>query len=73
MLKVSANEKTRVCYLIYLLGERLSEKQRKEWKKTILQQLDIKTSYYRSKYKDPVSDFPSDSNQEFAKEMAKIF
>ena len=30
-------------------------------------------SYYKSKYKEPVSDFPSDSNQNFAKEMEHIF
>ena len=72
-LKVRARENIRVCYLIYLLGERLSKDQREEWKETILQQLDIETSYYKSKYKEPVSDFPSDSNRKFAKEMEKIF
>ena len=35
--------------------------------------LDIDDSYYKSKYKEPVSDFPSDSNQKFAKEMEHIF
>ena len=34
---------------------------------------DIDDSYYKSKYKEPVSDFPSDSNQNFAKEMEHIF
>ena len=72
-LKVRTRENIRVCYLVYLLGERLSKDQREEWKEIILQQLDIETSYYKSKYKEPVSDFPSDSNQKFAKEMAKIF
>ncbi|MBE6274562.1 MAG: hypothetical protein E7097_11905 [Bacteroides sp.] len=72
-LRVRAKEKIRVCYLIYLLGERLSKDQREEWKDAILQQLEIDTSYYKSKYKEPVSDFPSDSNQKFAEEMANIF
>ena len=35
--------------------------------------LGIDDAYYKSKYKEPVSDFPSDSNQEFAKEMRSIF
>ena len=35
--------------------------------------LTIDDTYYKSKYKEPVSDFPSDSNQEFAKEMRSIF
>ena len=39
----------------------------------ILKLLDIDDSYYKSKYKEPVSDFPSDSNQNFAKEMEHIF
>ena len=29
---------------------------------------EIEESYYKSKYKEPVSDFPSDSNRKFAKE-----
>ena len=72
-LKVRTRENIRVCYLVYLLGERLSKDQREEWKEAILRQLDIETSYYKSKYKEPVSDFPSDSNRKFAKEMEKIF
>ena len=35
--------------------------------------LGIDDTYYKSKYKEPVSDFPSDSNREFAKEMRSIF
>ena len=72
-LKVRTRENIRVCYLVYLLGECLSKDQREEWKEAILRQLDIETSYYKSKYKEPVSDFPSDSNRKFAKEMEKIF
>ena len=72
-LRIRPKEKARVCYLVYLLGERLSKDQREEWKDAILRQLDIETYYYKSKYKEPVSDFPSDSNRKFAKEMEKIF
>ena len=72
-LKIKAREKVRVCYLIFLMSEKLSKQHRDEWRYKILELLDIDESYYRSKYKEPVSDFPSDSNQKFAKEMESIF
>ena len=72
-LKIKAREKIRVCYLIFLMSEKLSKQYRDEWRNQILKLLDIDESYYRSKYKEPVSDFPSDSNQKFAKEMESIF
>ena len=62
-----------MCYLIFLMSEKLSKQYRDEWRDKILKLLDIDESYYRSKYKEPVSDFPSDSNQKFAKEMESIF
>jgi len=55
------------------MGERLPKLDRENWKKNILKMLDIEENYYKSKYKEPVSDFPSDSNQKFAKEMDAIF
>ena len=72
-LKIKPREKIRVCYLIFLMGEKLSKLGRDKWKAGILKLLDIDDSYYKSKYKEPVSDFPSDSNQKFAKEMEHIF
>lgn len=72
-LKIKAREKIRVCYLIFLMSEKQSKQYRDEWRSQILKLLDIDESYYRSKYKEPVSDFPSDSNQRFAKEMESIF
>ena len=72
-LKIKPREKIRVCYLIFLMGEKLSKQDRDKWKDRILKLLDIDDSYYKSKYKEPVSDFPSDSNQNFAKEMEHIF
>ena len=72
-LKIKPREKIRVCYLIFLMGEKLSKQDRDKWKAGILGLLDIDDSYYKSKYKEPVSDFPSDSNQKFAKEMEHIF
>lgn len=72
-LKIKPREKIRVCYLIFLMGEQLPKLDRENWKKNILKMLDIEENYYKSKYKEPVSDFPSDSNQKFAKEMDAIF
>ena len=72
-LKIKAREKIRVCYLIFLMSEKLSKQDRDKWKDRILKLLDIDDSYYKSKYKEPVSDFPSDNNQNFAKEMEHIF
>ena len=72
-LKIKPREKIRVCYLIFLMSEKLSKQDRDKWKDRILKLLDIADSYYKSKYKEPVSDFPSDSNQNFAKEMEHIF
>ena len=46
---------------------------REKWKEGIMNLLGIEDTYYKSKYKEPVSDFPSDSNQIFAKEMQSIF
>ena len=72
-LKIKPREKIRVCYLIFLMSEKLSKQDRDKWKDRILKLLDIDDSYYKSKYKELVSDFPSDSNQNFAKEMECIF
>ena len=72
-LKIKPREKIRVCYLIFLMSEKLSKQNRDKWKDGILKLLDIDDSYYKSKYKEPVSDFPSYSNQNFAKEMEHIF
>ena len=72
-LKIKPREKIRVCYLIFLMSEQLHKLDRENWKKNILKMLDIEENYYKSKYKEPVSDFPSDSNQKFAKEMDAIF
>ena len=72
-LRIKPREKIRVCYLIFLMSEKLSKQDKDKWKAGILKLLDIDDSYYKSKYKEPVSDFPSDSNQNFAKEMEHIF
>lgn len=72
-LKIRPREKTRVCYLIFLMGETLPKPDREKWKEDVMNLLGIDDTYYKSKYKEPVSDFPSDSNQEFAREMRSVF
>lgn len=74
-MKIRPGEKARVCYLIYLMGETLSNQDKENWKDEIMRLLDIDIRYYKSKYKAPVprTDLASDSNQEFAKEMRSIF
>lgn len=72
-LKIRPREKARVCYLIFLMGETLPKPDREKWKEDIMNLLEIDDAYYKSKYKEPVSDFPSDSNQVFAKEMRSVF
>jgi hypothetical protein len=72
-LKTRPREKARVCYLIFLMSETLPKPDREKWKEDIMNLLGIDDAYYKSKYKEPVSDFPNDSNQEFAKEMRSIF
>ena len=59
------DEKARVCYLIFLMGETLSKPDREKWKEEIMKLLEIDIKYYKSKYKAPVprTDLPSDSNQ----------
>jgi hypothetical protein len=72
-LRIRPKEKARVCYLVYLLSERLPKTTRESWRSAMLETLGIDAAYYKSKYKEPESDFPSDSNQRFAKEMGEIF
>ena len=72
-LKNKPREKIRVCYLVFLMSETLPKQYRDKWKNEILKRLDIDEGYYKSKYKEPVSDLPSYSNQNFAKEMERIF
>ena len=58
-LKIKPREKVRVCYLIFLMSNRLPKQEREKWKEDILKHLDIEEGYYKSKYRDPVSDLPS--------------
>lgn len=72
-LKIKAGEKIRVCYLIHKLYEKIKGDNKAVWRKEILDQLEIKESYYKSKYKEPLSDVPSLKSEEFVENIDKIF
>lgn len=72
-VQINQGEKVRMCYLINRLGETLETPLREEWINTILCRLDIKQQFYRSKYRQPVSDMPSEANAEFAAAIKGIF
>jgi len=72
-LKVRKNEKVRVCYLINQLSERIDNKEkRSEWIEAMLRVCGIEPDYYRSKYREPISDLPSKKNKEFAEALKEI-
>ena len=72
-IQINNGEKVRVCYLINRLAGTLESPQREQWLNGILANFDIKTSFYRSKYRQPISDMPSESNKAFADALRKIF
>ena len=55
-LEVCKNEKVRVCYLIYQLSEKIDKGMRCEWIGAMLRNTGIEQDYYRSKYREPISD-----------------
>lgn len=72
-LGIKPRETTRVCYLIHKLYQSLKTDDRKEWRTAILEQLEIKESLYKSKYKEPISDIPSRKSEEFAERIKRVF
>ncbi len=52
--RLNMREKIRVCYLIFLMSEKLSKQDRDKWKDRILKLLDIDDSYYKSKDKEHI-------------------
>jgi hypothetical protein len=72
-LVVKSTEGTRMCYLIFKLYDYLKTDNRTDWRTAILESAGIKEDYYQSKYKEPVSEFPSKKSKEFAERINKIF
>lgn len=73
ILKLKQGEKTRACFLVYKMYESIKSDKKTEWRTFILQQLEIDDSYYKSKYKEPISDVPSRKAAKFASEINEIF
>lgn len=71
-LVVCKNEKVRVCYLIHQLSEKIDKGTCSEWIGTMLRNTGIEQYYYRSKYREPISDPPSKKNKKFAEAMKEI-
>ncbi len=66
------DEKVRVCYLINQLSEKVDKVTRIEWIGAMLRTTGIEQDYYRSKYREPISDPPSKKNKEFADALKEI-
>lgn len=73
ILKLKQGEKTRVCFLIYKMYENIKSGNKTEWRTSILQHLEIDESYYKSKYKEPISEVPSRKSEQFAREIKELF
>ncbi len=71
-LEVCKNEKVRVCYLIHQPSEKIDKGVRSEWIGAMLRNTGIGQDYYRSKYREPISDPPSKKNKEFAEALKEI-
>ncbi len=72
-LTVKSGEKGRMSYLIFKLYDHLKADNRSDWRTAILKSAGIEEGYYQSKYKEPVSEFPSRKSKEFAERIDKIF
>lgn len=71
-LEVCKNKKVRVCYLINQLSEKIDKGTRSEWIGAMLRTTGIEQDYYRSKYREPLSNPPSKKNKEFAEALKEI-
>lgn len=71
-LVIKEREKTRVCYLIHCLSERIKVGEKLTWRSNILNRLEISESYYTSKYREPASELPSQRSKQFAQILSEI-
>ena len=72
-LTIKSGERTRMCYLIFKLYEHLKTDNRAEWRTAILESIGIREDYYKSKYKEPVSEVPSRKSNDFSQRIDRIF
>lgn len=72
-LNIRKDQIGKVCYLIDQTKRKLQAEIQEEWKDKIIEALKIKPRTYKSKYKGPVSDLPSEPDKEFAESLKEIF
>jgi len=72
-LNVKSGEKGRMSYLISKFYDYLKTDNQMEWRTAMLESAGIDEGYYQSKYKEPVSEFPSRKSKEFAERINRIF
>ena len=72
-LSIKSGEKGRMSYLISKLYDYLKTDNKMEWRTAILESVGIEKDYYESKYKEPVSEFPSLKSKAFAQRINRIF
>lgn len=73
ILQLKQGEKTRACFLVYKMYESIKSANKTQWRTSILKVLDIDENYYKSKYKDPISEVPSRKSEQFASEIIEVF
>jgi hypothetical protein len=73
IIQLKQGEKTHACFLIYKMYKSIKSDKNAEWGKSMLQQLDIDENFYKSKYKEPISEVPSRKSAQFASEINEIF
>ena len=71
-MKVREREKTRVCHLIYLLGEMLPDTHRLNWRKGLLDHLKIPYSIYNKKYKESEKGLSSRQDENFVERLEQL-
>lgn len=71
-MKVRDREKSRVCHLIYFLGEMLPDVHCRNWRKSLLDHLEISYSIYNKKYKEAEKGMPSRQDEIFVEKLEKL-
>lgn len=55
-----------------MLSEKIDKDKRSDWIGAMLRNTGIEQEYYRSKYREPISDPPSKKNKEFAEALRQV-
>ena len=70
---IKSKEKLRVCYLIWKLSETLPDDHaRRSWRESVLQNLEIAPSYYKSHYSDVGGAAQTKDNKAFTEALKNL-